>query len=94
MKGFWNRWKKDYLLQLRTAHKSPKGDTQTLVKNDVGIVEDVTRPKLLWDLGRIVETLPGKDGHVRACVVNMGNETLVRRPVEKLYHLEINKIRS
>lgn len=71
-------------LTIAYSSQVTKGDTQTLAKDGVLIVEAGTPPKVLWDLGRTVETLPEKEGHVRACVVMMGNQTLVRRPVEEL----------
>lgn len=66
-----------------------KGSIQTLELGDVVLVEDETRPKRICDLARVVEAIPGKDGHIRTCIVNRADGTVVKRPVEKRYRLEI-----
>lgn len=64
----WNRWKHEYILQLRSAHLSLESPSKGLNTGNVVIVEDAMKPKLFWRLVLVIETLPWRDGHVRACV--------------------------
>lgn len=89
MEHFWKRWRSEYLLELRSAHRYPVTNTCSLKVDDVVIVENNRASKLFWELGRIVETYPGTDGIVRACLVKQQNGTLIKRPAQKLYLLEI-----
>ena len=66
---FWTRWHKEYLntLQARTKwqHSSPNLKVEDIV---------AIRPggKIIpghWPLGRVIQTLPGTDGRVRAVIV-------------------------
>lgn len=52
------------------------------------VVEEGTRNG--WIRGRIVRTLPGKDGRVRQADVQTSNGIL-RRPVAKIAVLEVTK---
>lgn len=67
---FWKRWKHEYLVGLREYHcyKKPAGTTSISV-GDVVLVQSENRPWGFWDLGRIEETLPGRDGQVRSAIV-------------------------
>lgn len=57
VKCFWNGWKNGHMLQFRRVHQSRNRATRTLEIDDIVMVEDATRPKLLWDFGEIVEAL-------------------------------------
>ena len=97
MEGLWTRWRKEYLLELRKSHRSSwqPGDKQLQVGvDDVVIIEDEKVPRGFWRLGTITKLLVGKDEMVRAAVVrthnNEGKPVELRRPVLKLYPLEIH----
>ncbi|GFU42598.1 integrase catalytic domain-containing protein [Nephila pilipes] len=91
LKYFWNKWKTQYLLDLKTVHhfKSPNIHKDVKV-DDVVLVEGSSKSKLLWDLGTIQETFQGRDGHVRACVVKT-KKGLFRKPVQLIYPFELNE---
>ncbi|GFT50986.1 integrase catalytic domain-containing protein [Nephila pilipes] len=91
LKHFWNKWKTQYLLDLKTVHhfKSPNIHKDVKV-DDVVLVEGSSKSKLLWDLGTIQETFQGRDGHVRACVVET-KKGLFRKPVQLIYPFELNE---
>ncbi|GFT48929.1 integrase catalytic domain-containing protein [Nephila pilipes] len=91
LKHFWNKWKTQYLLDLKTVHhfKSPNIHKDVKV-DDVVLVERSSKSKLLWDLGTIQETFQGRDGHVRACVVKT-KKGLFRKPVQLIYPFELNE---
>ncbi|GFT43582.1 integrase catalytic domain-containing protein [Nephila pilipes] len=91
LKHFWNKWKTQYLLDLKTVHHFKSLNIHKDVKvDDVVLVEGSSKSKLLWDLGTIQEFFQGRDGHVRACVVKTKNG-LFRKPVQLIYPFELNE---
>ena len=70
---FWNRWRTEYLKELREAHSHSTGNNHTdksaLSVGDVVIVHNKRLPRGLCKLGRIQELLEGHDGHYRAAIV-------------------------
>ena len=67
LQDLWNRWSRDYtsLLHQRPKWKQQQGNLQP---GQLVLLKEPT-PPLHWPLGRIVETIPGKDGLVRVVVV-------------------------
>ncbi|GFY70406.1 uncharacterized protein TNIN_258111 [Trichonephila inaurata madagascariensis] len=62
LKQLWHRWKKQYLLDLRTAHAVKNPETHSELKvGDIVLIEENTKNKLLWKLDKIERTLPGCD---------------------------------
>lgn len=90
MNMFWNRWAKEYLYNLRSAHARRPQSSSGLNVGDVVIVHDDHVPRLFWRTGRILECFPGRDGNVRACKIKLCNGSEVRRPVQRLYPLEMS----
>lgn len=83
---FWSRWIQEYLplLQARQKWLTPK---RNLKEGDMVLVVDNTLSRSKWLLGRVLKTLPGADGYVRAAQVKTKNSTLCR-PISKLCLLE------
>ena len=96
---FWNRWRTEYLNELREAHghsmSKRHGKPTDLSIGDVVIVHNEKLPRGLWKLGRIIELLKGRDGHFRAAIVKTtrtdGQSMLLRRPIQLLYPLELSE---
>ena len=92
---FWKRWRSEYLLELREAHRYsqvPKGSVDPITVGDIVIIHDENQPRGLWRLGKIEELIQGTDGEVRGAVVKTysgGRTSLLRRPVQRLYPLEV-----
>ncbi|XP_050313689.1 uncharacterized protein LOC126748481 [Anthonomus grandis grandis] len=61
---FWKRWTVDYFNRLQTRPKWLK-PLPNLQVNDLVLIKEDDTPPLKWPLGRIIETMPGKDGKVR-----------------------------
>ena len=95
---FWRRWRNEYLVELRNAHKSPKKVVErSLVKvGDIVLVHDENHPRSFWRIGRIKELVNSAegDGKSRGAVVRVvskkGKVTTLRRPLQLLYPMEIN----
>ncbi|XP_040066343.1 uncharacterized protein LOC120839989 [Ixodes scapularis] len=86
---FWRRWRKEYLLQLRSAHRSPETRTNDLQNGDLVLVHEDKTPRLMWKTGRIETVQLGRDNHVRSCLVRLPSGVTLRRPVQLLYPLEL-----
>ena len=61
--GFWKSWRKEYLLELREAHRHYKssGEPQ-LTEGDIVVVHSDDQPRTFWKLGMIEKVLHGADG--------------------------------
>ena len=92
---FWNRWKSEYLTQLREYHRYSKraNSVRKVQVGDIVCLHENKTPRQQWRLGKIERLLPGRDGHVRSAVVRVksGNSPTAewRRPLQRLYPLEV-----
>lgn len=91
---FRRRWQREYLVELREFHR-PKGKNVTLPPvriNDVVILHDQgTSQRAFWKLARITDLIRGRDGKVRgARVLVAGKKTLIERPLQELFPLEVH----
>ncbi|XP_068670957.1 uncharacterized protein [Montipora foliosa] len=92
---FWNRWRAEYLTQLREQHRCSKrvSSLRKVQVGDVVCIHEKTTPRQLWRLGRVQRLLPGPDGEVRSAVVKVKSGNLPssewRRPLQRLYPLEV-----
>jgi len=97
MNHFWLRWRNEYLLELRESHRhsaKKRGKADTVKIGDVVIVHDDDKPRRLWRLGRVVKLIAGSDNRVRGAEIMVKSKsrrpTTMKRPLKKLYPLEIN----
>lgn len=93
LKHFWSRWKREYLVELRENHRQFKGKKPDHVSvGDVVIIHDET-PRGMWRLGIIEKELKGKDQETRGVVVRVksgrGPSSFLKRPIQRLYPLEV-----
>lgn len=84
-----NRWQKEYLLQLRSAHATKGRVFPEIRTGDVCLVRDENQPRLKWALVRILEAHVGRDGNVRTYSVRFANGATSRRAAQLLYPLEV-----
>lgn len=86
MKGFWDRWHKEYLPQLQVRGRWVTKKTTLSIGDVVIIKEDCTSPSK-WKLGRVTAVHPGKDEIVRVVTLRISNGLEMKRPVVKLCRL-------
>ena len=95
---FWRRWRKEYLLELRDAHKHRNANTSvTSVKpEDVVVValHDEGHPRAFWKFARVEKLIVGRDGLPRGAVLRLprkdGQQTTLQRPLQLIHPLEIS----
>ena len=97
---FWNRWKREYVVELREHHRSTIGSANSspsVAPDDVvTVMEEGKSNRGAWTLGRIVTVHPGSDGFVRGATVEVASSTgkrrRLRRPLQKLFPLEVREV--
>lgn len=84
---FWRLWSTDYLLQLQQRHSWPK-PCKNIEVGELVLLRNDNLPPSKWELGRVIESHPGKDGLVRVVTVRTATTTY-KRPIAKLCRLPI-----
>lgn len=86
---FWNRWRKEYVVNLRDSHRSLHNskDNPQIKLNDVVLIHEEKVPKSLWKIGKVIDLYKGRDGQIRGALVKTQTSEL-KRPVNKLYSVE------
>ena len=93
---FWRRWRNEYLLELRNAHRhnQDSSDEVEIAIGDLVLVHDESQPRGFWRLAKVEDTITGKDGWVREAKLKVsargGRSTSLQRPLSLLYPLEVN----
>ena len=92
---FWKRWQNEYLIELRNAHRhQSQNDASTAISiGDVVVVHEENQLIGNWRLGKILDLIAGADSCIRGAVVEVrskgGKSVKLKRPVQRLYPLEI-----
>jgi hypothetical protein len=90
---FWNRWRREYLADLRESHrKKDDGSRRVAEKGDVVIVYEDNVKRGSWKTGVVEELVEGRDGTVRGAKVRLvrnGKTIFLSRPVQKLFPTEV-----
>ena len=81
---FCQRWKKEYLLQLRNYHEvnTPRKGQHPPRIGDIVLLQEDIRPRHIWKKGRIVELRQGRDGKIRTVILQQSDGTRISRPVQ------------
>ena len=90
---FWNRWKSEYLTDLREHHRLINKTSNFISEGDLVLVQDEQLKRGQWKVGIIESLIVGKDGQVRGVnlrVSGKGKPQFCSRPVQKVYPLEIS----
>ncbi|CAB4027081.1 Hypothetical predicted protein [Paramuricea clavata] len=84
------RWQTEYLHALEERHRKIVGKDKTLPsKGSVVMITDNSKTKSKWQVGRIVDTIQGKDGVLRGYKIKTGTGYVVERPIQLVCNLEI-----
>ena len=96
LQHFWNRWKNEYLAELREHHDCSKGASQNKIVEigDVVVVMDEDKKRNQWKMGVIERVIQGRDGVARGASVRLskkGKHVHLSRPIQKLFPVEIKE---
>ena len=88
---FWDRWKKEYLVNLREYQKikHPNKHQQIVNVKDIVTVQEDKMPRSAWKVGIVEEVIKGTDGNIWGAVVRVPRtKSLIKRPVNRLYLIQ------
>ena len=95
LESFWRKWRTEYLLGLRDAHRylqPSRGVTRHISVGDIVIVHEDNQPRGFWRLARIESLIRGNDERVRAVFIRVQSKScqpkVLKRPIQRLYPLE------
>lgn len=90
---FWKRWSTEYLMNLKVFQRKKYSRNKVAEVGDVVIIHDDKPSRIKWKTGIVEELIVGEDQEVRGVKVRTltknGAVTYLRRPVQKIYPLEI-----
>ena len=84
------------MLELRNAHARIKRTTGSVAVavGDLLLVHDANHPRAVWQLGKVEQLIVSEDGQTRGARVKVvtkgGKRSILKRPVQLLYPLEVN----
>ena len=81
---FWDRWRTEYLHQLRSSVKS-ETNTFKIKIGDVILIGDKT-PRLTWKLGKVEEVFVGRDNRISACKLRLASGQSIQRAIQLVMH--------
>lgn len=87
---FWERWKKEYVVNLREQHKMESRNSRqpTIQIADVVLIHEEKLPRSMWRMGVVTEIMHGADNQVRGAVVRTKNRSYLKRPINMLFPIE------
>ena len=88
---FWDRWRKEYLINLRECQKILMEDDnrQVISVGDVVMTEEDKVSRFCWRMGLVEKLIYGKDGVEKGAVVRVSKTRReISRPINKLYLTE------
>lgn len=89
---FWTRWAKEYVSELQTRGKWRENKCH-LRPNTLVVIKEDNSPPLKWSLGRIIATVPGRDGISRVADIRTA-AGVIRRAFTKICPLLDNETSS
>ena len=86
------RWLNEYLRALQERFNTgPAAKEQMMMnKGSLVLIKDMTKNRANWRIGRIVDSIIGKDGVTRGYKIRTGKGYVVERPLQLIADLEIS----
>ena len=93
---FWNRWRTEYLIDLREAHRESNKSPVVISEGDVVLVQEEMVKRGMWKMAVVEKLIIGKDNQVRGATIRRvakgkGKPEIIDRPIQKLFPLECVK---
>ena len=95
LRHWWNRWKHEYLVDLRETHNlscNHRGEP-CIKEGDIVTIHQDKMPRGFWRLGKAETLIQSKDKNIRGATVKVvspnGKLTIINRPLSKLYPVEV-----
>ena len=94
---FASGWKSEYLVDLREFHRNRSTGEVRIQEGDIVLIKEDNLKRNQWKMGLVKKFIQGKDGVVRRAKVRIsskGKEETLNRPLQRLFPLEIKKVRK
>ena len=88
VRHFWRRWMREWLPTLGRRSKWHR-ETDDISVGTIALVVSTETPRGEWPMGRVIETYPGADGHIRTVKLRVRGKDLVR-PITKICPIDLN----
>lgn len=82
LERFWTEWSREYITSCQHRSKWQQA-SPSLVQGQLVLLRNDQLPPAKWDLARVVECHPGRDGLVRVVTIRTA-KTILKRPITKL----------
>ena len=86
VRNIWNRWKKEYVLELTKGNK--RRIEKEIKLGYICLIEEDNEPRQSWKLGRIIKIHDSIDGKSRSVELRTKNGIL-KRPIQRVIPLEL-----
>ena len=83
---FWDRWRYEYVVNLRETQRTSKLNINSLKinVNDIVLVFYEKVPRHFWRIAIVTRVLPSRDSEIRGAIVRIAKtNTILKRPVNK-----------
>ena len=97
LKHFSERWKHEYLTELREVHKNHTSLSVDVCQGDIVLIKEDNLKRNASKMGKVEELITGKDGVTRGAKVRIcgkGKSETVSRPLQKLFPFEFARVRN
>ena len=98
LNDFWNRFRKEYLQELRSAHTAKPVESRGIKVGDVVLLDNPAASRSYWPIARVQEISGGEetDGKKRTCTIRLASGKAkkmieLKRPMQLLYPLDISQ---
>lgn len=89
LQEFRSRFRKEYLAQL--VQKGKDKNQKMISVGDIVLVGTDNKKRMDWPMGKVLELMPSRDGHVRVAKVKTSTAVLTR-PIQRLFPLEVSSV--
>lgn len=91
---FWEEWNSEYLTKLRDMQRVDLAQPRHIslrkpVLGEIVLIEREFMPRGSWSYGKITELIKSNDGEIRSVKMTLPNRTVLHRPLNKIYPLEL-----
>lgn len=88
VESFWKSWSADYVVQSFDTRKKWQKVEENVRIGQVVLIKDDNLPPSGWQLGKVIELLPSKDGLIRSVVI----ETASKNQTSGVYKRKTTKL--
>ena len=92
LENFRNRWRTEYLTELRENQNCKMNDCECKIKTgDIVIIHDDKKSRALWSVAKAEKVLLSSDNKVRGATIKYfinGKAVVINRPITKFYPIE------